>query len=112
VILVSVPDARRPSKPQDRVRFPDGGPRFMMSSGCDGFAYDPAKVEDQVQFLARTLRYKTLEPDGQATGCKPVQVGSIPTGVSVKPAWACEQRPATSERARRAWLLPRRCGCA
>ena len=26
-----------------------------LSSGCAGFAYDPAKVEDQVQFLARTL---------------------------------------------------------
>jgi hypothetical protein len=23
----------------------------------------------------------TLEPDGQATGCNPVQVGSTPTGV-------------------------------
>jgi hypothetical protein len=23
----------------------------------------------------------TLEPDGQATGCNPVEVGSIPTGV-------------------------------
>jgi hypothetical protein len=25
------------------------------SSGCDGFASDPAKVEDQVQLLARTF---------------------------------------------------------
>ena len=25
---------------------------------------------------------KTLEPDGQATGCNPVEVGSTPTGVS------------------------------
>ena len=24
----------------------------------------------------------TLEPDGQATGCNPVEVGSTPTGVS------------------------------
>jgi hypothetical protein len=24
----------------------------------------------------------TLEPEGQATGCNPVEVGSIPTGVS------------------------------
>ena len=52
-----------------------------MSSGCDGFAYDPAKVEDQVQFLARTFATTTLEPDGQATGCNPVEVGSTPTGV-------------------------------
>jgi hypothetical protein len=27
----------------------------------------------------------TLEPDGQATGCNPVEVGSIPTGVSWRP---------------------------
>ncbi len=26
----------------------------------------------------------TLEPDGQATGCNPVEVGSTPTGVSSK----------------------------
>src|SRR5438128_996655 len=26
--------------------------------------------------------HQTLELDGQATGCKPVEVGSIPTGVS------------------------------
>ncbi len=25
---------------------------------------------------------KTLEPDGQATGCNPVEVGSTPTSVS------------------------------
>jgi hypothetical protein len=24
----------------------------------------------------------TLEPNGEATGCNPVEVGSIPTGVS------------------------------
>ena len=28
--------------------------------GCAGFAYDPAKVEDQVQFLARTLAFVWL----------------------------------------------------
>ena len=27
----------------------------------------------------------TLEPDGTATGCNPVQVGSTPTGVSDRP---------------------------
>ena len=51
------------------------------SSECAGFARDSAKVEDQVQFLARTSLSLTLEPDGQATGCNPVQVGSTPTGV-------------------------------
>ena len=43
-------------------------------------AYDPAKVVDQVRLLTRILT--TLELDGQATGCNPVKVGSIPTGVS------------------------------
>jgi hypothetical protein len=28
------------------------------------------------------IPFLTLEPDGQATGCNPVQVGSTPTGVS------------------------------
>ena len=27
----------------------------------------------------------TLEPDGQAAGCNPVEVGSTPTGVSDQP---------------------------
>src|SRR5262245_31114691 len=31
-------------------------------------------------------RPKTLEPDGQATGCNPVEVGSTPTGVSFRQA--------------------------
>jgi hypothetical protein len=62
-------------------------------------AYDPAKVEDQVRLLTRIL--KTLEPDGQATGCNPVQVGSIPTGVSFK------QRCCRANGARRPVLLKR-----
>jgi hypothetical protein len=45
-------------------------------------AHDPAKVGDQVRLLTRIL--KTLEPDGEATGCNPVEVGSIPTGVSAQ----------------------------
>ena len=28
------------------------------------------------------LDHKTLEPDGEATGCNPVEVGSTPTSVS------------------------------
>ena len=60
-----------------------GGSGSSTSSECDGFAHDSAKVGDQVQFLAGTSRISlTLEPDGQATGCKPVLVGSTPTGVS------------------------------
>jgi hypothetical protein len=41
-------------------------------------ARDLAKVVGQVRLLAGTL---TLEPDGEAAGCNPAEVGSIPTGV-------------------------------
>ena len=60
-----------------------------MSSKCAGFARDFAKVEDQVRFLARTLKDLTLEPDGAAIGCNPVEVGSTPTGVSYGSEVAC-----------------------
>ena len=40
--------------------------------GVCRIAHDPAKVEDQVQFLARTLETRTLKPDGMATACKAV----------------------------------------
>src|SRR5262245_45937225 len=66
-----------------------------MSSGCGGFARDPAKVEDQVRLLARTLsrvvadhrvapirnqksKIKILltpEPDGEAAACKAARSG-------------------------------------
>ena len=36
----------------------------------------------------------TLEPDGKATGCNPVQVGSTPTGVS--PQFKSLRRPAAA----------------
>jgi hypothetical protein len=50
-------------------------------------ARDFAKVEGWVRFPARTLfQQKTLEPDGQATGCNPVEVGSTPTSVSPEEA--------------------------
>jgi hypothetical protein len=71
----------------------------QTSSGCAGPAHDFAKVEDQVRFLAGTsLRlFLTLEPDGKATGCNPVQVGSTPTGVLVRieldPLIVCNSTP-------------------
>jgi hypothetical protein len=40
---------------------------LISSSECDGFACDPAKVEDQVQFLARTFTTRTLQPDGEGS---------------------------------------------
>ena len=38
--------------------------------GVWGIARDPAKVEDQVRLLARTLNDVALEPDGKAAACK------------------------------------------
>ena len=92
-----VADARRSSKPQGRVRFPGGGLGIglfrWMSSGCDGRAHDPAKVEAQVRFLARTWpsveragAFMAPEPDGRAAVCKTAEAGSTPAGASRSPA--------------------------
>ena len=62
------------SKLPDEVRFL-GGALERMSSECGGFARDPAKVEDQVRRLARTLMELALEPDGTAAACKAVFSG-------------------------------------
>jgi hypothetical protein len=43
------------SKLPDEVRFLGGVLNRNTSSECGGFARDPAKVEDQVRLLARTL---------------------------------------------------------
>ncbi len=43
------------SKLPDEVRFLGGALNRNTSSECGGFARDPAKVEDQVRLLARTL---------------------------------------------------------
>ena len=58
---------------------------LLWFSECAGFAREPAKLADQVQFLARTLLKMTLELDGTAIGCNPIEVGSTPTGVSDRP---------------------------
>ena len=44
----------------------------MNVLGVLRIARDPAKVEDQVRLLARTLNDLALEPDGTATACKAV----------------------------------------
>ncbi len=95
ILPASVSEARRSSKPQGRVRFPGGG--FSV-----GTISSPRSVTDSHTTLRRSGtrfnswrghrlkppipssidRPMTLEPDGQATGCNPVQVGSTPTGVS------------------------------
>ena len=69
----SVPDRTAVFESARRGSTPRRGTEDETSSECAGFARDPAKVEDQVQFLARTLL--TLEPDGKATACKAVRSG-------------------------------------
>ena len=49
---------------------------MISSSECDGFAYDPAKVEDRVQFLARTFTTKTLAV-GNFTGLDGLHVAEL-----------------------------------
>ncbi len=57
----------------------------MSVFGVYRIARDFAKVfpNRHSEFGGRKFEM-ALEPDGQATGCNPVQVGSIPTGVSIK----------------------------
>ena len=62
--------ARQTSNLPDEVRFLGGALRKILFSECGGFARDPAKVEDQVRLLARTLNDVALEPDGKAAACK------------------------------------------
>ena len=73
--------ARQTTDLQDGVRLLGG---VLNVLGVCRIARDSAKVEDQVRSLARTLNNLALEPDGTATGCNPVQVGSTPTGVSLE----------------------------
>ena len=63
------------SKLPDEVRFLGGVLNRNTSLECGGFARDPAKVEDQVRLLARTLDDLALEPDGKAAACKAASSG-------------------------------------
>ena len=63
------------SKLPDEVRFLGGALKRNTSLECGGFARDPAKVEDQVRLLARTLDDLALEPDGKAAACKAASSG-------------------------------------
>ena len=77
--------ARQSSELQDGVQLLGGLLKTITSSGCAGLACNPAKVEVQVRFLARTLN-----DDAGARrygGCvqSSFPVGSTPTGVSDLP---------------------------
>ena len=95
ILPASVSEARRSSKPQGRVRFPGGGfsvgttsrPRSVTDSHTtlrrSGTRFNSWRGHrPKYRFPFSIDRPMTLEPDGQATGCNPVQVGSTPTGVS------------------------------
>ncbi len=58
-----------PLKMPGKARTSRGGPASFWMRGRGSIAE---------KGICRT----TLEPDGQAAGCKPVEVGSTPTGVS------------------------------
>jgi hypothetical protein len=64
----SVPDRTAVLETARRGSTPRRAAARFTSSGCAGWACNPAKVEVQVRFLARTL--VTLEPDGKAAACK------------------------------------------
>ena len=55
-----------------RGSIPRRGAETKYVLGVLRIARDPAKVEDQVRLLARTLNDMALEPDGKATACKAV----------------------------------------
>jgi hypothetical protein len=99
--------ARQSSELQDGVQFLGGALSENTSSECGGFARDLAKVEDQARLLARTLNDARLEPDGAATGCNPVQVGSTPTGLSdtARPTAHAPCLCGSRQRVFRSWVL-------
>lgn len=71
-----------------RVRILAGVLALGIASMVKRTSFQASNLEFQVQILVGALDDKeitTLEPDGQATGCNPVEVGSIPTGVSIDP---------------------------
>ena len=76
--------ARRPSKPRDRVRLPGGVSfgTFTTSSGCEGSHATLRRSRARFDSWRGHALRMMLEPDGQATGCNPVEVGSTPTGIS------------------------------
>ena len=94
VVVGSIPPMP-PEKPtwldaeRRRTRNPDHAGAKPVVGSCNCYpwsvtvASDRAKVVDQVQLPAGMFENEmTLELDGQAAGCNPAQVGSIPTGVS------------------------------
>lgn len=111
---VGVSAARRPSKPQGRVRFPGGG-SVPRADGQHGGIKRPRSVPDPHTTLRRSetrfdswrghvisrqrdTNFSTLEPDGQAAGCNPAEVGSTPTGVSRSPNGGSPQVGVSSAR--------------
>ena len=71
--------ARRGSTPRR------GTETKSLSSECAGFARDPAKVEDQVQFLARTFTIDAGARRLRRLPAKQLEVGSTPVSVSDQP---------------------------
>ena len=69
---MGVPDRMAVLETAGRGSIPRRGTETKHVLGVLRIARDPAKVEDQVRLLARTLNDVALEPDGKATACKAV----------------------------------------
>ena len=72
---VGVPDRMAVLETAGRGSIPRRGTEMKHVLGVLRIARDPAKVEDQVRLLARTLNDLALEPDGKAAACKAVPSG-------------------------------------
>ena len=70
-----------------------------LSSQLSALSSQLSALSSQLSALQGTQHsalFSTLEPDGQATGCNPVDVGSTPTGVFFKQAdWSRRARGAS-----------------
>ena len=72
---MAVLETARPCCARCPGSIPRRGAEMKHVLGVLRIARDPAKVEDQVRLLARTLKDLALEPDGKAAACKAVPSG-------------------------------------
>ena len=84
--LVSVVDRTAASEAAGSGSIPGRATQFSMSPECGGFARDPAKVEDQVRLLARTLFGREARAERQGK-TKSVPVRSSPFQHEIDARW-------------------------
>jgi hypothetical protein len=74
----------QPSKLADRVRLPGEALKQLVVGVC-WICTRPCEGRGPGSIPGDDTFYVTLEPDGQATGCNPVEAGSTPASVSDQP---------------------------